>query len=162
MHSAQKIFWMVVLGSALGCSNTPKDIDSGPSDTQLDADLGAADADGDADTDTDTDADADADADADDTSAAPDDSGALPPDTGEGPEPFADGETCAADAECDSTHCECVNFDCSERVCAPVDCLCGYGTSGSCDESMTGTPDPEDCDGELECATMDDCIPTGS
>jgi hypothetical protein len=55
-----------------------------------------------------------------------------------------------------------VNFDCSERVCAPVDCLCGYGTSGSCDEAMTGTPDPEDCDGELECATMDDCIPIGS
>jgi len=149
MHSVQNIFWMVVLGSALGCSNTPKDLDSGPSDTQLDADA-------------DADADADDTSATDDTSSTADDSGTLPPDTGESPDPLVDGETCSADAECASTHCECVNFDCSERVCAPVDCLCGYGTSGSCDESMTGTPDPEDCDGEVECATMDECIPIGS
>ncbi len=146
----------MVLISAIGCGNNlPKDLytdTSGPSQADVDVD-GESDADEGSQDDTSSTTD--------DTSTAADDSGTLPPDIGESPDPLVDGETCSADAECASTHCECVNFDCSERVCAPVDCLCGYGTSGSCDESMTGTPDPEDCDGEVECATMDDCIPIG-
>ncbi len=99
----------------------------------------------------------------DDTSTPPD-SGELPPDSGIVPDSgqdlgFDDGDSCTADADCASTHCECVNFDCSERVCAPNDCLCGYGTSGSCVDSLTGIADPEDCEGQLECATMNECIP---
>jgi hypothetical protein len=163
MPSLQNVLWMVVLTFALGCgSNLPKDLNldtSGPSEADGDVD-GGSDADGGSQDDTSSTAD-DTSSTADDTSSTADDSGTLPPDTGESPDPLVDGETCSADAECASTHCECVNFDCSERVCAPVDCLCGYGTSGSCDESMTGTPDPEDCDGEVECATMDECIPIG-
>ena len=146
-ENVKKIFWTLMLGATLGCTNDiPKDIANAydSSDTQEPV------------------ADADADEGTQDDTSSTDDSGTVPPDTGDEPAGLDDGETCAADAECASTHCECVNFDCSERVCAPLDCLCGYGTSGSCDESMVGTPDPEDCDGELECATMDDCVPVGS
>jgi hypothetical protein len=136
MRSIQTIFLMVVMVFTLSCSDDLKDFDSGLFGFQP----------------------------GDDTSTIPDsgilppDSGIVPPDSGEAPG-LGDGDSCTADADCASTHCECVNFDCSERVCAPNDCLCGYGTSGSCDESMTGTTDPEDCEGQLECATMDECIP---
>ena len=70
-----------------------------------------------------------------------------------------DGAVCLADAECNSGNCECVNFDCTERVCAPDNCVCGYGTSGSCDEAMSGGYDPEDCDvGNEVCgADIGDC-----
>ncbi len=58
-----------------------------------------------------------------------------------------DGESCAADAECASGNCECEDFNCDTRVCAASDCICGYGTSGACENPMTGADDPEDCDG---------------
>lgn len=127
MRNVRTIFLMLIMVSAISCSETLKD--SGFFDNQSD------------------------------TSAAPDDSATLPSDSAEPPVQSADGESCDADADCDSSHCECVNFDCSERVCAPVDCLCGYGTSGSCEESLMGMPDPEDCDGVFECETLNECIP---
>ena len=58
-----------------------------------------------------------------------------------------------------SLNCECTNFDCSERVCAPDDCLCGYGTSGDCVAPLLDREDPEDCDGGFECAGIDSCNP---
>ena len=57
-----------------------------------------------------------------------------------------DGAVCLSDSECNSGNCECEDFECLMRVCAPNNCVCGYGTSGSCDEPMTGGYDPEDCD----------------
>ena len=153
MNNVKHLLWILAIGTTIGCSNDiPKDVANAYDSSDTHEPAADVDADGGAQDDTSS---------TDDTSSA-DDSGTVPPDTGDEPTGLDDGETCAADAECASTHCECVNFDCSERVCAPLDCLCGYGTSGSCDESMIGTPDPEDCDGDLECATMDDCVPVGS
>ena len=65
---------------------------------------------------------------------------------------LANGVVCGADAECESAQCECTDFACTVRVCAAADCLCGYGTSGSCTDPMTGREDPEDC------AHMDICL----
>ncbi len=68
------------------------------------------------------------------------------------------GDVCFLDAECQSGQCECENFDCTIRICAAVDCLCGYGTSGACTDPIVGTQDPEDCDlGSETCFAIDDC-----
>jgi hypothetical protein len=153
MNDVKHLLRIFVIGITIGCTNDiPKDLANAYDSSDTQETVADADADGGVPDDTSS---------TDDTSSL-DDSGSVPPDTGDEPFALDDGETCAADAECASTHCECVNFDCSERVCAPLDCLCGYGTSGSCDESMVGTPDPEDCEGELECAPMNDCVPVGS
>jgi hypothetical protein len=70
-----------------------------------------------------------------------------------------DGDICFADIECNSGNCECEDFECLSRVCAPDNCVCGYGTSGSCDDPMEGGYDPEDCDiGNEVCgAAIGDC-----
>lgn len=69
------------------------------------------------------------------------------------------GAACDSDARCQSQFCECVDFDCNTRVCAQNDCLCGYGTSGSCAGPLrSGSKDPDDCDGaSVSCFTMNDC-----
>lgn len=68
------------------------------------------------------------------------------------------GDRCSADVDCQSGNCECEDFECEVRFCTATDCLCGYGTSGSCDEALTGMPDPQDCDGDGEaCGDIDDC-----
>lgn len=70
----------------------------------------------------------------------------------------ANGETCLGDTECQSSHCECVDSPCSIRVCAAQNCICGYGTSGSCTSGMMGVPDPEDCDAQgYGCSGVNTC-----
>lgn len=69
------------------------------------------------------------------------------------------GEVCGADADCASGNCECEDFECRSRVCADSDCLCGYGTSGSCSEGIVDGPDPEDCSGDSLCSGLGDCSP---
>ena len=70
-----------------------------------------------------------------------------------------DGLICLADNECESSNCECEDFNCTVRVCAEADCLCGYGTSGTCVDPMDGLQDPEDCDqtGQVCGSTIDNC-----
>lgn len=62
----------------------------------------------------------------------------------------SDGDQCLRDSECSSVNCECEDFECESRYCTPTDCVCGYGTSGSCTEPLVGGQDPEDCDGPGE------------
>ena len=70
-----------------------------------------------------------------------------------------DGDRCAVDANCTSGNCECEDFACHSRVCAAADCICGYGTSGVCDNPMAGAADPEDCMGDSTCgAEVGSCI----
>jgi len=60
---------------------------------------------------------------------------------------YPDGTTCDNDTECSSTHCECTTSACTPRVCAAVDCDCGYGADGTCGSQLpTGTDDLGDCD----------------
>lgn len=69
------------------------------------------------------------------------------------------GNRCAIDANCTSGNCECEDFACHSRVCAAADCICGYGTSGVCDNPMTGAADPEDCSDGSTCGTeVGSCI----
>ncbi len=59
----------------------------------------------------------------------------------------ANGASCESDGECASQQCECVDSPCSIRVCAADNCVCGYGTSGTCASGMAGgIADPQDCD----------------
>jgi hypothetical protein len=61
-------------------------------------------------------------------------------------EPCANGLSCTASSGCVSGNCECVDPGCTTRVCAPDDCVCGYGADGTCSTPMTGgSSDPEDC-----------------
>ena len=72
---------------------------------------------------------------------------------------LANGNRCAADGDCLSGNCECEDFECELHFCVEDDCLCGYGTSGSCDEPLTGQQDPEDCEGaDVSCGAIDDCV----
>jgi len=73
---------------------------------------------------------------------------------------LTEGDLCVADVECASGNCECEDFECLSRVCAPDNCVCGYGTSGSCDSPMEGGYDPEDCDlGAEVCGpAIGDCL----
>jgi hypothetical protein len=76
------------------------------------------------------------------------------------PTSLAVGATCVSDSVCESRHCECIDFDCLVRACAPAECLCGYGTSGSCGDPLrAGTVDPEDCEGPASsCQGLDSCL----
>jgi hypothetical protein len=84
----------------------------------------------------------------------------VPVDGGDGAMPLGEGASCASDSACASLHCECVDFDCTQRVCAPAQCLCGYGTSGSCGDPLRpGIRDPGDCDGPTSgCQGVDTCV----
>ncbi len=70
------------------------------------------------------------------------------------------GAACTSDSACESSHCECVDFDCRVRACAPAECLCGYGTSGSCGDPLReGSADPEDCLAPTSsCHGLDSCL----
>lgn len=72
---------------------------------------------------------------------------------------LANGATCTSDLACQSKYCECVDFECTKRVCAAADCVCGYGTSGSCTDPIpTGSKDPEDCDSPaVNCSGINKC-----
>lgn len=72
---------------------------------------------------------------------------------------LANGTTCTSDSACQSKYCECIDFECNKRVCAAADCVCGYGTSGSCTDPIpTGSKDPEDCDSpSVNCAGINKC-----
>ncbi len=80
-------------------------------------------------------------------------------DDGDGGTLLAVGAPCTRDSACASKNCECVDFDCTLRMCAAADCLCGYGTSGSCTDPLEeGARDPEDCDSEWHgCSGIDNC-----
>lgn len=73
---------------------------------------------------------------------------------------LAVGAACDRDSRCASMHCECVDFDCTQRMCAAAECLCGYGTSGSCTDPLrTGIKDPDDCDGaSASCRGLNSCM----
>lgn len=66
--------------------------------------------------------------------------------------------SCTADSQCSPPHCECIDSTCSERVCAAADCVCGWGPGGTCTNNLTsGTEDPEDCEGGVDCNAGGNC-----
>jgi hypothetical protein len=73
-------------------------------------------------------------------------------------------QLCAQDSECASGNCECASADCGVdrgpdaplpiKLCAPQDCVCTVWNGSSCfGDIVTGTDDPEDCEGDgFSCA----------